>query len=58
MCAPTSEPFSMTATEHSGLRCLSRIAQARPGADDDHVVFHDFAFAHWLQPAVGVNCLL
>ena len=53
MWAPTSEPFSSTTTESSGLTCFSRIAAARPagpGADDHHVEFHAFAFdlAHQL----------
>ena len=51
MWAPTSEPFSTTATDTSrpcaAASCLRRMAAVRPagpaGADDHHVIVHDFA---------------
>ena len=46
MCAPMVEPFSRTQTVSSGLRCLRRMAVARPGgaaADDGDVVLHHIA---------------
>ena len=53
MCAPTSEPFSITQTPISRLRCaascFSRIAAARPAGPAptiDYVVLHRFAFGH------------
>ena len=54
MCAPTSEPFSTTTTEISGVELLQPDRGGEPGrarADDHDVEFHRFARGQFARPS-------
>jgi hypothetical protein len=56
MCAPMVEDFSITHTDSLGLELLEADGEGqagRAGADREHVVFHDIAFAHACSDRAG-----